>query len=208
LLKYFCIEVVASLFSQKPHEKKETVTRTFRIDAELDDVLEREAERQGISVNHLVNSIFQRYALCDRLARSSNFISMTKHAFREILKGISLEHLAEAGENTGSKDIQDVLDMLGLPSDYDSFTYLIANHFGGPNCAMWFNCYRSFKQNRVLLHLQHDLGREWSVYLQNYFLSYLKTLKVDCETTAYDYAVNIRPLQPHRPILDISHRNP
>ena len=196
------------MFSKKSHKTKESVTRTFRIYAEWDDVLKREAERQGISVNHLVNSIFQRYACFDRLARSSNFISLTKHAFRGIIKGISLEHLAQAGENTGSKDIQDILDMLGLPSDYESFIHLVTNHFGGPDCAMWFNCYRSLKQNRVLLHLQHDLGREWSIYLQNYFLSYLKTLKVDCETKAYDYAVNIRPLQPHQPILNISHRNP
>ena len=137
------------MFSKKSNETKETVTRTFRINAEWNDVLEREAERQDISVNHLVNLIFQRYACFDRLARSSNFISLTKHAFRGIIKGISLEHLAQAGENTGSKDIQDILDMMGLPSDYDGFTYLVKKHFGGPDGAMWFNCYRTIQQSSL-----------------------------------------------------------
>ena len=190
------------------NKKQQTVIRTFGIKAELDDVLKNEAERQGVSVNHLVNSVLQKYASFDRLARNGNFITLTKHVFGEILKDIPLERLAQAGDNAGQKDIRDVLDMLGLLRDYESFTHIVTKLFGASDRAMWFNCYRSFKQNRVLLHLQHDLGREWSVYLQNYFLSYLKTLKVDCETTAYDYAVNIRPLQPHHPVLDISHRNP
>jgi len=180
-----------------PINAQKTVTRTFRIKSELDHVLKSEAERQGVTVNHLLNSILQRYACFDRLARSSNFISLTKHAFHEILKDIPLEHLSQAGETTGLKDIQDVLDMLGLPSNYDSFVHLVRRHFGGPDCAMWFNCYSSIQENHVLLHLQHDLGCEWSVYLKNYFLSYLKTLNIACETKVYDYALNLKAPRQH-----------
>lgn len=184
-------------------KKHKTVTRTFRITAECDEVLRKDAEMQGISVNVLVNLILRRYARFDRLARSSNFISLTKRAFLNILEGIALERLALAGENTGSKDVQDILDMLGLPSNYDSFAYIVTKHFGGPDGAMWFNCYRHFQGNRDLLHLQHNLGPGWSVYLQKYFLSYLKTLKIDSEIKIYDYAVNIKVLLPRQP--DKSH---
>jgi hypothetical protein len=191
------------LDSSKPrkfsNKRRKTVTRTFRISEKWDEVLRKDAESQGISVNTLMNLILRRYACFDRLARSSNFISLTKHAFHNILEGIPLERLALAGENTGSKDVQDITDMLGLPPNYDSFAYLVTKHFGSPNCAMWFNCYRHFHENRDLLHLQHDLGRKWSAYLERYFLSYLKTLKIDCETRIYDYAVNIRVLQPRQP---------
>jgi hypothetical protein len=187
----------ASKNLRKTSDKKhKTVTRTFRITAECDEVLRKDAERQGISVNVLLNLILRRYARFDRLARSSNFISLTKHAFFNILEGIPLEHLALAGEKTGSKDVQDILDMLGLPSNYDSFAYVVTKHFGGPDCAMWFNCYRHFQGNRDLLHLQHNLGHGWSVYLQKYFLSYLKKLKIDSEIKIYDYAVNIKVLPP------------
>jgi hypothetical protein len=181
------------------NKRKKTVTRTFRISADWDEILRKEAERQGISVNSLVNLILRKYACFDRLCRGRNYISLTKHAFHEILEGIPLERLALAGENTGSKDVQDILDMLGLPSNYDSFAYLLTKHFGGTDRAMWFNCYRYQHENLDLFHLQHNLGREWSVYLQKYFLSFLKTLKVDYDTKIYDYAVNIRVLRPHSP---------
>lgn len=182
--------------SRKFSKRKKTVTRTFRIWEEWDEVLRKDAERQGISVNVLMNLILRRYARFDRLGRDGNFISLTKHAFRDIIEGIPLERLALTGEKTGSKDVLDVLDMLGLPSSFDSFVHLAMNHFGGPDGAMWFNCYRHFLDNHDLFHLQHDLGRGWSVYVEKYFLSYLKTLKIDCETKNYDYAVNIKVLRP------------
>lgn|GEM_PF-1304649 len=177
-------------------KRKKTVTRTFRIRAEWDDVLRKEAEKQGISVNVLVNLIFRKYALFDKWARNHNVISLTQQAFREILDGIPLENLALAGEKSGSSDLQNILHMRGLPSNYDSFASLVSRHFGGPDCAMWFSCHRHFHENSDVFHLQHNLGHGWSVYLQKYFLSYLKTLKIDCKTKIYDYAVNIKVPRP------------
>ena len=188
-------EVNRRLDSQRPRkvsDKRKAVTRTFRIRAEWDDFLRSEAERRGISVNVLMNLILRRSASFDKLARGYNVISLTKRAFREVIKGIPVEHLALAGEKTGANDIQNILDIIGIPSNYDSFDYLVTRHFGGSDNAMWFSCYRHFHKNVDVFHLQHDLGRGWSVYLQNYFLSYLKTLKIDCKFRVYDYAVNIR----------------
>ena len=190
------VEVDRRIASNNPRvassNRRKTVTRTFRIRAEYDEVLRKEAEGRGISVNVYMNLILRRCASFDSLARGYNVISLTKRAFREFLEGIPLEHLAQAGEKTGSKDIQNILDMIGLPSNYDSFNYLVTRHFGGPDCAMWFSCYRHLHRDSDAFHLEHDFGRGWSVYLQKYFLSYLKTLKIDCKTKVYDYAVNIK----------------
>jgi hypothetical protein len=181
---------------KNPHrilgKKQKTVTRTFRISAEWDDVLRNEAESKGISVNVLVNLILRKYALFDRWTRNYTGISLTQQAFHDILDNIPLENLASAGEKTGAADIQNILGMIGLPSNYDSFVYLVSEHFGGPDYAMWFSCYRHFQENRDFFHLQHILGRGWSVYVQKYLVSYLKTLDIDCESQVYDYAVNIK----------------
>jgi hypothetical protein len=178
-------------------EERKTVTRTFRIRAKYDDFLKEEAERRGISINVLMNLILRRSATFDSLARGYNVISLTKRAFGKILEGIPLEHLALAGEKTGSTDIQNILDMIGLPSNYDSFNYLVTRIFGGPDHAMWFRCYRHSQKNHDLFNLQHNLGRGWSIYLEKYLLSYIKALKIDCETKVYDYAINIKVLRPH-----------
>jgi len=175
---------------------KTTVTRTFRLRKEWDDVLRREAEKQGLSVNVLVNLILRRYAFFDRWTRNYKVISLTQGSFQEVLEGSLLENLAKAGEKRGAPSIQSIIDIMGLPSNYNSFTFLITNFFGG-GYALWFSCHRHFRENRDIFHLQHTLGRKWSVFLQNYFLSYLKTLKIDCETRVYDYAVNFTV---HRPL--------
>lgn len=178
-------------------KRKKTVTRTFRISREWDEVLREDAERQGISVNVLINLILHRYANFDRLCRNRNFICMSKRTFRKVIEGMPSEHLALAGEHTGSEDVQKTIDMLGLPSNYDSFTYLVKKHYGGADCAMWFNCFLHSLTKHDLFHLQHDLGREWSVFLEKYLLSYLKSLKIDYETKIYDFAVNIRVPRPY-----------
>jgi hypothetical protein len=179
-----------------PDKRQKTVTRTFRIRVEWDNILKEEAERQGISVNVLVNLVLRRYALFDRWARGNNVISLTQRAFHEVLETIPAENLALAGEKSGQSDVQNILDIIGLPPNYDSFAYLVSEHFGGSDCAMWFTCHRHFQESSDFFHLQHNLGRGWSIYLQKYLLSYLKTLKIDAEAKVYDYAVNFKVPRP------------
>ena len=177
--------------------KQKTVTRTFRIKTEWDEVLKQEAEKQGTSVNVLVNSILQKYVSFDRWAQGHNSICLTQQTFHKILSGITDENLALAGEKSGSTDIQNMLDMIGLPSNYDSFSYMLSTHLGGANRAMWFTCCRHTQENSDIFHLQHKLGRGWSIFLEKYLHSHLKTLKIKGETRVYDYAVNLKIPRPY-----------
>jgi hypothetical protein len=176
--------------------RQKTITRTFRIREEWDHILQEEAERQGISVNVLANLILRKYALFDRWARGYNAISLTQRTFRELIDSIPVEKLALVGEKSGSLDAQNILDLTGLPRNYDSFAYLVSEHFGGPDWAMWFNCYRHSHENNDVFHLQHNLGSGWSTYLKKYLLSFLKSLKIDGEAKIYDYAVNLKVSRP------------
>jgi hypothetical protein len=180
----------------KTTKGKKTVTRTFRIRADWDYVLQKEAERQGISVNVLVNLIFRKYALLDRWASGYNAISLTQTAFRELINEIPVEELAVAGEKSGSSDIQNILDSTGLPHNYDSFVYLVSEHFGNSDRAMWFSCHQHAHGNYDVFHLQHNLGLGWSTYLQTYLLSFLKSLKIHGEARVYDYAVTLKVSRP------------
>ena len=56
---------------------KKTVTRTFRISAEWDEFLKKEAEIRGISVNVLVNLIIRRHVHIGRLAQADDLICQT-----------------------------------------------------------------------------------------------------------------------------------
>jgi hypothetical protein len=177
--------------------RKKTITRTFRIRKEWDDILQEEAARQGVSVNVLLNKVLRKFSLYQRWADRNNDVNLPQQTLREILKTVSVESLAKAGSKSGASDVVNIVNDMGLMLDYDSFIYLIREHFGGPHFARWFQCFYHKQGNTDVLHLQHDLGPGWSVFLERYILAYLKsTTDTEVKTKVYDYAVTFKVIRP------------
>ncbi|UCC58452.1 MAG: hypothetical protein JSW14_00550 [Candidatus Bathyarchaeum sp.] len=177
--------------------RKKTITRTFRIRKGWDDVLQEEAARQGVSVNVLLNKILRKYSLYSRWADRNNDMSLPQQTIREILKTVPVENLAEAGRRSGASDVINIVNAMGLALDYDSFVYLMSEHLGGPHFARWFHCFHHTQGNTDIFHLQHDLGRGWSVYLERYVLACLRAMTdTDAKTRVYDYAVTFEVTRP------------
>jgi hypothetical protein len=176
---------------------KKTITRTFRIRQEWDSVLQDEATRQGVSVNVLLNKILRKYSLYSRWTDRNNDITLPQRTLKEILTTIPVEILAEAGTRSGALDAINIVNTLGLKMDYDSFVYLITEHLGGPHFARWFQCFHHTQSNKDIFHLQHDFGHGWSVYLEQYILSFLGSMiDADAKTRIYDYAVTLEVTLP------------
>lgn len=173
---------------------RKTITRSFRISKEWERVLEEKAENQGLSVNVLMNRILRRYALFGRWTdhtRAHDSTTLTQRALGEILKAASEPNLAAAGAESGYLDIVDVLDVMGLSRNYDSFVHLMEEHFS--EFARWFRCFRHSQGREDLFHLQHNLGRRWSIYLEKYFSAYLKSLDtIEFGTEIFDNVVNLK----------------
>ena len=178
-------------------KRKKTITRTFRIRKEWDNVLQEEAERQGISVNVLLNKLLRKYSLYSRWSNRNNDISFPQQTLREILKTVNVESLAETGTKCGALDAINIVNSMGLEMNYDSFVYLITEHLGGPHFARWFHCFHHTQGNKDIFHMQHDFGHGWSVYVEKYALSFLRSLTdTDAKTRIYDYAVTLEVTRP------------
>ena len=178
-------------------KRKRTITRTFRIRQEWDSVLQEEATRQGVSVNVLVNKILRKYSLYSRWNDRNSDASLPKGTLREILTICQLEELAEAGSRSGALDAINITNAMGLKMNYDSFIYMVTEHLGGPHFARWFHCFHHTQGNTDLFHLQHDFGHGWSVFLEKYLLSFLRSMiGVDAKTRVYDYAVTLEVTRP------------
>ena len=178
-------------------KRKRTITRTFRIRQEWDSVLQEEATRQGVSVNVLVNKILRKYSLYSRWNDRNSDASLPKGTLREILAICQLEELAEAGSRSGTLDAINITNAMGLKMNYDSFVYLVTEHLGGPHFARWFHCFHHTQGNKDLFHLQHDLGHGWSVFLEKFLLSFLRSMTdLEAKTRIYDYAVTLEVTRP------------
>jgi hypothetical protein len=114
-----------------------------------------------------------------------------------LLTELSDERLARAGATSGPSDVLNILNMVGRPANYDSFNYLLSEYLGGSDFCRWFTCFHHTQNDKDVFHLQHTLGRGWSIYLENYLRSSLKSLtSIDAEAKFYDFAVNLKISSP------------
>jgi hypothetical protein len=144
------------------NEKRKTVGRSFRIDEEWLNVLNDEAEREGISVNALLNRILQKYSYIRYMLRYGA-ITLTRKGFSAILESCSEDKVRENGRNAGSTLVRDLLLTMGVTPSYSFVVLLvkkILSEFAG-----WFECDHHVKRDKEILHLRHDLGIKWSIYL-------------------------------------------
>ena len=145
------------------NRKRKTVGRSFRIAEEWLDVLTEEAEKQGVSVNSLLNRLLQQYAYLRYMLRYGA-ITLTSKGFSGILECCPEDKLREKGRNAGSTITRDILLTMGVTPNYSFLILLvkkILSEFAG-----WFECDHHVKQDKEILHFRHDLGIKWSIYVE------------------------------------------
>ena len=143
-------------------KRRKTVGRSFRIDEEWLNVLNEEAEKQGVSVNSLLNRLLQQYAYLRYMMRYGA-ITLTRKGFKEILESCPDEKIKENGKKAGANIVKDLLLTMGVPPTYGFVICLVKKLLS--EFAGWFECDHHIKPDKEILHFRHDLGRKWSIYL-------------------------------------------
>lgn len=72
--------------------RQKTVTRTIRIPAHLDDILQKDSKEKRSTTNALISSILTKYAEWDRYVESFGFISMPRNGFKLIIDALDSFH--------------------------------------------------------------------------------------------------------------------
>jgi hypothetical protein len=145
------------------NRKRKTVGRSFRIAEEWLKVLNEEAEKQGVSVNSLMNRLLQQYAYIRYMLRYGA-ITLTRKGFSSLLECCPEDKVREKGRNAGSTITRDMLLTMGAAHDYNFVILLvkkILSEFAG-----WFECDHHVKRDKEILHFRHDLGINWSIYVE------------------------------------------
>jgi hypothetical protein len=144
------------------NKKRKTVGRSFRIDQEWLNVLNEEAEKQGISVNSILNRLLQQYAYLRFMLRYGA-ITLTRKGFASLLECCPDDEIREKGRIAGSKITKDLLLTMGVPPTYEFTVFLVEKLLS--EFAGWFKCDHHIKRDKEILHMRHDLGIKWSIYL-------------------------------------------
>ena len=172
--------------------KRKTVTRSLRINEEWDRVLQKEAHREGVSVNALANRILRRYSLYHRFADRYDTITMSQACISAILEGVPETYLEKVGVISGATTPKDAFLTMGRPLDLNSLTWVMDELLGGPYFLKWFKCDHHTKENMDIFHIRHSLGKKWSIFLGSYLKSMFKSiLDLDIDPEIIDGALHI-----------------
>jgi hypothetical protein len=167
-----------------------STTRTLRIKKESDLILEREAERHGLSVNALVSNLVDRYVNSLRYFQSGGMLSMSNETLLELLSHISDEDISDTAYRHGSVKIRDSLMQRGMKLNYDNVVWYINQILGQYNG--WFRCDHNREMRMDTLHLSHSYGYKWSIFISNYVKSILiDVIGLKTNTVVSNNAVNI-----------------
>lgn len=152
--------------------KRKTVGFSIRIDEEWLEVLRKEAERQTLSVNALMNKVFHDYCVHWRWAETFGAVLLTRQTLGGIVACCPEDSLAELGKASGSTGAKDLLRTIGVVPTYNTLLQFIQNmaKFGN-----WFDYSKHTNGRKELIHLRHELGRKWSIFIANQVATMFKS---------------------------------
>jgi hypothetical protein len=150
----------------KSKSRYKTKLRTIRVPVALDAALEEEAGKRTMSTNSFITSILEKYDEWDRQAERFHFMAFPKEQVRDEFAALSdlalTKRLAKAAGATVPKEIMlfwfkevsldSFIKYLALQAKYqryahyeikhkDGKTTIIAKHDLGPNWSVWLECY-------------------------------------------------------------------
>ena len=173
-------------------EKRRTISRSFRIDEDWMQVLQKEAEREGISVNALMNKVLQQYSRHYRYAERYGVVILTRPTFTAIIGCCSERALTETAKVSGSTGTKDALRTLGIPSTHDSLVAFIKNNLG--EFAGWFKFNNHIMKDKEMLHLRHTFGIKWSAFIAEVIstmFEFIMNKKVTTEISNFSVTITI-----------------
>lgn len=170
---------------------KASKTRTIRLNQDNDDVIQREAERAGMTTNALINKILLQYVETLRFYEYGKMISMSTETFMTFIERMSIEEIEEMAYGLGDLKAQESLLRRGLDVDYENMLHYISRLLGEYNG--WFRC--DCVQDKVSdsIHLSHPFDKKWSYFLANYMSSiFREVLGLKVNLVILEHAVNLK----------------
>jgi hypothetical protein len=168
---------------------RKTVTRSFRISEDSLKAIEEDAHRHNVSLNTLVDQLFDSHANYERFIEKMGMMRMAKMTFRRVLEIAPKEAVAHAArlhaEDQGKVAAISKYGELNVTNILDGLLHMFA--YGG-----WGEYHESeTSQGKRVITLMHNLGENGSVYLLNFVESIFKEIDFEPKITATEQGVVI-----------------
>ena len=162
-----------------------SVTRTIRIERDVDDFLRKFADREGISVNFLVNKAIRRLVEWDVFAEKFGMVALPGSLLTRMMEYLTDEESAALGQWVGQNLLPEFLTFwfkeVSLQTVVMGYSRLTARY------ARAFEYEERAKEGKWTVVFKHGGGSRWSIYyealLKTALGSLLKGAEIKTERT-------------------------
>jgi len=157
--------------------QKKTVLRTVRISEELDRILQKDAKVNRTSVNALISSILEKYAVWDRYTEKFRYISIPTTIFRALLDLADENALATVAERLGVELPNEITSFWFRKFNLETYLQYISNSSEYGNTL---EAEIESEGGNYTISIHHEYGKKWSTALKHYhdkaIRTYFKTI--------------------------------
>jgi antitoxin component of RelBE/YafQ-DinJ toxin-antitoxin module len=168
-----------------------STVRSFRIDKSLSEILNAEAERMGISVNAMINSVLKQYAEFTRFQSKLDMIIVNREVFKSLLGRLEDDDSYNFGLEMGKDIPNDTILFWKKDITFNGVLEYIEKIV----CTYgYIGTYDELNTSEYkIIVIRHRLEGSGSKFLSGFFRSLLRqTLGIDAEIDITEYSVKIK----------------
>lgn len=151
-----------------------SVTRTIRIERDVDEFLRKFADREGISVNFLVNKAIRRLVEWDVYAEKFGMVSLPESLLVKMMESLNDEEAGALGQWVGQNLLPEFLTFwfreVSLQTVVMGYSRLTARYAGA------FEYEERSREGRWTIVFKHGGGARWSIYYEGLLRTALQGL--------------------------------
>ncbi|WP_268543876.1 hypothetical protein [Candidatus Nitrosotenuis cloacae] len=139
---------------------KKSDTISFRLDNLVLEKLRKESEKQGLSLNVLVNQILKRYMEWDVFESKVGMIPVARPVLDSLFKKLSEKEVIDIAKKVGGEIVKDIATFMKGTMNLESFMSWFETRMN----MSGFDMNHDVKNDTHTYIIKHDLGKNWSLY--------------------------------------------
>jgi hypothetical protein len=181
-----------------------TVTRTIRIDEDIDQNLTTLAERENFSVNQLVSTALRRYLEWELVADKVSLVDVSNSTLTKLFEKISEQDARQMGRAAGMNAWTEVVTYLYKSLTYDNILRMLElrGHYG-----RGFIFEQSSDNTGDILIVKHRQGKNSTAFLAEAIGQLLKKVQVKFEVSETEDQIVIHTFKPWKPLKESNHNS-
>jgi hypothetical protein len=141
--------------------RKNSISLSYRLDKTLYDLVKKDAEAKGVSVNSLINSIIKSYMSWERYAHEIGFIPLAKDTVRLLFNELDQKSIQKIAERLGASVPKELILLMFNKLDFDSivsFMDITLSRYGTVQHTVNGDAHEFVLRHNVSKKFSHFLG--------------------------------------------------